>query len=61
MVHIPGPIHITTITFGSKTGFIKLLSKVWPNAHSAVNSGYNVAYLSEAIDSSPSSKEAVAT
>ena len=61
IVHIPGFMHITTITFGSKTGFITLLSKVWPNTHSAVNSEYNVAYLSEAIDRSPSSKKAVVT
>ena len=46
-------MHITTITFGSTTSFMKLVSKVWPNTHSTVNSEYNAAYLSEAIDSSP--------
>ena len=57
MADIPGTMHATNV----KTTFMKLLLKVWPNAHSAVNSEYKVAYLSEAIDSSLSSKDAVAT
>ena len=53
MADIPESMHTTNI----KT----TLLKVWPNAHSAVNSEYKVAYLSEAINSSLSSKDAVAT
>jgi len=45
-------MHTTII----ETAFIK----VWPSTQSVANSKYNVAYLSEAIDSSPSSKDALA-
>ena len=57
MADIPGSMHTTSV----KTTFMKLLLKMWPNVHSAVNSEYKVAYLSEAIDSSLSSKDSVST
>ena len=53
MADIPESMHTTNVK--------KNLLKVWPNAHSAVNSEYKVAYLSEAINSSLTSKDAVAT
>jgi len=57
MADIPESIHTTNV----KATFMKPLLKVWPNAHSVLNSECKVAYLSEAIDSSLSSKDAVAT